>query len=90
MAGAREYGSEFSFTVAVTGFHVYRRVWLPHIGQCLSAEREHGNAEDRFVITVREHSDTGADKDVDDRPLVGHLPREVGLISQLSLQCTTY
>ena len=46
-------------------------MWLPHIGQCLSAEREHGNTEDHFVIVVREHSDTGADEDVDDRPVVG-------------------
>ena len=38
-------------------------------------EREHGNTEDRFVIAVREHSDTRADEDVDDRPVVGHLPR---------------
>ena len=44
-----EGDSEFNFTAAVTGFHIYHRVWLPHIGQCLSAEREHGNTEDRFV-----------------------------------------
>ena len=54
MAGAREDNSEFSFTAAVTGFHVYRRVWLTHLGQRLGAEREHGNAEDRFAIAVRE------------------------------------
>ena len=47
--------SEFSFTAAVTGVHVYRSQWLPHLGQRLNTEREHGNAEDRFVITVREH-----------------------------------
>ena len=57
MAGAPEDGSEFSFTAAVTGFHVYRSVWLPHIEQCLSMEREHGNTEDCFAIAVKEHSD---------------------------------
>ena len=81
---------EFSFTAAVTGFHIYRRVYLQHLRQRLSAERENGNAEDHFVIAVREHSDTRADEDVDDRLIVGHLPREVGLISQLSPQRTTY
>ena len=50
--------------------------------------KEHGNADDRFVITVREHSDTRADEDVDDRPIVRHLPREVGLTSELSPQHT--
>ena len=63
-------------------------MWLPHLGQRLSAEREHGPAEDRFAIAVRQHSDTIADEDVDDRPIVGHLTREVGLISQLSPQRT--
>ena len=48
------------------------------------------NSEDYFAIAVGEHSDTKADKDVDNRPLVEHLPREVGLISQLSPQCTMY
>ena len=33
----------------------------------VSAERERGNAEDRFAITVREHSDTIADEDVSRR-----------------------
>ena len=80
MAGAQEDDSEFSFTAAVRGFHIYHRVWLPHLGQHLSAEREHENAEDRFVITVREHSDTRADEDVDDRPIVGHLPRELSKV----------
>ena len=86
MAGAREDDLEFSFTATVTGFRVYCRVWLPHLGQRLSAEREYGNAEDHFAITVREHSYTRADKDVDDRPIVGHL---LGLISHLSPQPAT-
>ena len=59
MAGAREDNmSEFSFTAAVRGFLVYCRVWLPHVGQRLSTEREHGNVDNRFAIAVREHSGT--------------------------------
>ena len=73
MAGAQADDSEFSFTAVVRSFHVYRRVWLPHLGQRLSAEREHGNAENHFAIAVREHTDTRADENVDDRPIVGHL-----------------
>ena len=68
MAGAREANSEFSFTAAVRGYHVYRRMWIAHLGQRLSAERERGNAKDCFAIAVREHSDNRADDDVDDRP----------------------
>ena len=74
MAGAREDDLEFGFTATVRGFHVNHRVWLPHLGQRLSTERKHGNAEDRFAIAVREHTDTRADEDVNDRPTVGQLP----------------
>ena len=78
MAGAREFNSEFSFTVVVRGFHTE---WGYHIlGQRLSAAMEHGNTEDHFVIPVSEHSDTRADEDVHDRPIVGHLPRELGKV----------
>ena len=33
------------------GFHVYCRMWLPHLGQLVSKRRrKHGNAEDHFAI----------------------------------------
>ena len=54
--------SEFSFTATVRGFHVYCRVWLPHVGLCVSAEREHGNVNDGSAIAVREQDDTRADE----------------------------
>ena len=32
-------------------FHVYCRMWLPHLGQLVSkCRRKHGNTEDRFAI----------------------------------------
>ena len=48
MAGAQEDNSEFSFNTAVRGFHVYHRVWLPHLGQCLRAQREQGEGTRDF------------------------------------------
>ena len=43
-------------------FHVYRKVWLPHLGQHLSTKREHGNTEEEcFAIAVRERSDLFVD-----------------------------
>ena len=64
--------AEFSFTAAVRGFHVHRRVWSPHLGQRLTSEREQ---DDRFAIAVREleYGGTRADEVT---PIVGHLPRE--------------
>jgi hypothetical protein len=72
MAEAREDNADFSFDAAVRGYHVYRRVWLPHLGQHLKADRERGNAEDRFAIAVRENGD--------DKPVIGHLPRELSKV----------
>ena len=60
MAEAGENYAEFSFAAAVRGYHVYRRVWLPHLGHRLKAGRELGNAENHFAIAVYslgEHSD---------------------------------
>ena len=60
MAEAGENNAEFSFAAAVRGYHVYRRVWLPRLGQRLKAGRELGNTEDCFAIAVYrlgEHSD---------------------------------
>ena len=58
--------AEFSFAAAVRGYHVYRRVWLPHLGQRIKAGSELGNAEDRFAIAVYslgEHGDHTARAD---------------------------
>ena len=32
-------------------------VWVPHIGQHLCVQIEHGKPEDRFAIAVRKHDD---------------------------------
>ena len=42
--------SEFSFTAVVAGFHVYRSVWLPHLG-----ERINTNTATLRSGAVREH-----------------------------------
>ena len=36
---------EFTFPSTIRGLHVYRRVWVPHVGQGLSCERE-----DKFTV----------------------------------------
>ena len=46
--------AEYSFNSAIWGYHIHRQVWTPRHGQRLVCEREHGNAEDRFAVTVIE------------------------------------
>ena len=42
--------AEFAFPSAVCGFHIYRGVWAPRLGQQLSTDRKRGNEEERFVL----------------------------------------
>ena len=63
--------SEFTFPSTIRGFHVYRRSWIPHIGQQLQAEKERNNPADRFAVAVIKVGEDGS------RSVVGHIPREL-------------
>ena len=56
---------KFAFDSAVRGYHVYKDVWKPAIGEKLHAEQEPDNAVDKFAMKVVKNNET-----------VGHLPRE--------------
>ena len=71
MAMAEE-NEEFAFPFVVQGFHVYRRVWVLHVAQHLSSEREDGNTENRFAVAVVQHK-LGNNEDSNARTTVGHL-----------------
>ena len=34
----------------VRGYHVYKDIWVPIIGEILFSEQEPGNEEDRFAV----------------------------------------
>ena len=59
------------FTAAVRGFHFYKRIWAPSIGDELPCEHEANNAFDIFAIKVMDESVT-----------VGHLPLEISRITK--------
>ena len=54
---------KFGFESAVHGYHVYRDVWEPRIGEKLIAKQEFDNPMDKFAVKV-----TKSNK------MVGHLP----------------
>ena len=47
----------------VRGYHDYKDIWNPHIGEVLPLEREPNNSEDRFAVAIKR---TGS--------VVGHVP----------------
>ena len=60
---------KFTFDSAVRGYHVYKVVWKPTIGEKLQADQELDNEVDKFAVKV-----------VKNNEIVGHLPREYSRI----------
>ena len=60
----------FAFTLAVHGYHVYKDVWKPSIGEKIVAKREFNNPMDKHAV-----------KEVKDDETVGHLPHEFSRIA---------
>ena len=56
---------KFTFESAVRGYHVYKVVWKPTIGEKLQADQGFGNEADKFARKV-----------VKNNEIVGHLTRE--------------
>ena len=55
----------FVFASAVRGYHVYRDVWKPSIGEKLVAKREFNDPMDKHAVKVVKGNET-----------IGHLPCE--------------
>ena len=55
---------------AVRGFHVYKDIWKPSIGDRLACEREFNDCFDKFAIRIVNNGET-----------VGHLPRKFSKIA---------
>ena len=62
----------FSFLCGLRGYHEYRSVWTPSIGEELAAKIESHNIHDRYAIAALKLLPGTI------RPsVVGHLPREI-------------
>ena len=60
----------FELYSVVRGYHVYRDVWEPSVGEKLVARGEFDNRFDKFAVKVLNGEET-----------VGHLPREYSRIA---------
>ena len=60
----------------VRGYHVYKEIWNPVIGEELHCQREMSNEKDRYAVAVKKA-----------RLVVGHLPkRKISRICSLFLR----
>ena len=68
--------SEFIINSAIRGFHVYKSLWTPEIGEELSTVQETSNMHDRFAVTIRKGTLT-----------IGHVPAEISKVCWFFLRC---
>jgi len=66
----------FEFTSAVCGYHIYKEIWEPNVGDKFLALRELHNQFDKYAIKVLNGEET-----------VGHLPCEYSKIAWYFLAC---
>ena len=67
---ASQTGTDMSFSVAevqsyIRGYHAYKDVWTPSIGDVLLLKREPDNSKDRAVAVIK------------DGEVVGHVPHNI-------------
>ena len=55
--------TNFDINSFVKGYHEYKSIWTPKIGEILSTEREPGNLVDKYAVCVKKENE-----------IVGHLP----------------
>ena len=66
---------KFTFDSAVRGYHIYKVVWKPTIGEKLQVDQELGNKADKFALKVVKNNEF-AMKVVKNNEIVGNLRRE--------------
>ena len=59
----------------IRGYHIYKEVWTPFIGERLGCAREKSNREDPFAVAMKRGTET-----------VGHVPRTVSCVCTLFLR----
>ena len=64
MAGS-SVGQTFEFPSTIRGYHVYKDIWTPILGEGLVCSIEENNREDRHAVALLKESE-----------IVGHVPRE--------------
>ena len=67
----------FSFEApsCIRGYHIYKAVWTPYIGETMPCSRELTNGHDPFAVKVSQMH--GEER------IVGHLPRKISSICSI-------
>ena len=63
----------FEVRSSIRGYHIYKTVWTPYIGETLPCCQENTNGHDPFAVKVLQLSG-------EDETIVGHLPRKISSV----------
>ena len=67
--------AELTVDSCIRGYHVFKNVWTPTVGEQLTCQREIGNNKDRYAVVILRN-----------RTTVGHVPRKISAACALFLQ----
>ena len=72
MAKGTENHDYFVLSSCIRGYHIYKEIWTPSIGEVLLCAREPTNIVDRYAVSVQK-----------DETIVGHLPKRISRVCSL-------
>ena len=61
--------SSYRMESCIRGYHIYKEVWTPFIGERLGCAREKSNREDPFAVAMKRGTE-----------MVGHVPRKISCV----------
>ena len=67
--------SSYRMDSCIWGFHIYKEVWTPFIGERIGCARERSNREDPFAVAMKRVTET-----------VVHVPRTISCVCTLFLR----
>ena len=80
MANSNQDFIKHSFLCGLRGFHVYKEIWKPIVGELLRCSHERNNIYDRYAIAANKRL-RGRQAD----SIIGHLPREISRATRFFL-----
>ena len=75
-SSSQELLDEFTIDSVICGYHVYKEIWTPFVGEELTLTQENGNCHDRYAITVEKENDM----------IVGRVPKELSKIFRIFME----
>ena len=73
-----QMAATFTLVSCIRGYHVYKDIWDPGLGESVRCEREDRNPQDPYAV--------GLKKDDSHDTTVGHVPRTISCICMLFLR----